>query len=303
MAADAECLIVGGGPAGLTAALYLGRFRRRVVLVDSGSSRASWIPKTHNLIGFPQGISGTELLDHMREQASLHGVRWVRGGVDALCPADGVFEATIGNKTISADRVLLATGGLDVEPELANIRDAVKAGLVRYCPICDAFEAKGRRVALIAYGKCRIREAMLLRGYTADLTVLTLGRDMQLPEDEERAMHDAGIKIVRHPIVRLERVGSDVAAWPEHAQAPLSFDVLYSALGTRFASQLAIRLGAEADEDGALIVDTHQRTAVTGLYAAGDVVKGLSQISVAAAQAAIAATAINASLPPLRYDG
>jgi thioredoxin reductase (NADPH) len=302
MPTDAECLIIGGGPAGLTAALYLGRFRRRVVLVDIGLSRASWIPKTHNLIGFPQGISGPELLDHMRRQASLHGVRWVRGDVEALRLKDGAFHAMIGDKTISAERVLLASGGLDVEPELANIRDAVKAGLVRYCPICDAFEAKGRRVALIAYGKCRTREAMLLRGYTADLTVLTLGRDMQLPEDEERAMHDAGIKIVRHPIVRLERVGSDIAAWPEHAQAPLSFDTLYSALGTRFASQLAVRLGAEADEDGALIVDAHQRTAVASLYAAGDVVKGLSQISVAAAQAAIAATAINASLPPLRYE-
>jgi hypothetical protein len=86
------------------------------------------------------------------------------------------------------------------------------------CRSADAFEAKGRRVALIAYGKCRIREAMLLRGYTADLTVPTLGREMELPEDEERAMHDAGIKIVRHPIVRLERIGGDVAAWPEHAQ-------------------------------------------------------------------------------------
>jgi thioredoxin reductase (NADPH) len=302
MATDAECLIIGGGPAGLTAALYLGRFRRRVVLVDSGSSRASWIPKTHNLIGFPQGISGPELLDHMREQASLHGVRWVRGNVDTLSLKDGAFHAAIADTTISAERVLLATGGLDVEPELDNIRDAVKAGLVRYCPICDAFEAKGRRVALIAYGKCRIREAMLLRGYTADLTVLTLGRDMQLPEDKERAMHDAGIKIVRHPIVRLERIGSDAAAWPEHAQVPLSFDILYSALGTRFASTLAIQLGAEADEDGALIVDSHQHTAVAGLYAAGDVVKGLSQISVAAAEAAIAATAINASLPALRYE-
>jgi thioredoxin reductase (NADPH) len=114
--------------AGLTAALYLGRFRRRVVLVDSGSSRASWIPKTHNLIGFPQGISGPELLDHMREQASLHGVRWVCGNVDTLSLKDGAFHAAIADTTISGDRALLATGGLDVEPELDNIRDAVKAG-------------------------------------------------------------------------------------------------------------------------------------------------------------------------------
>ena len=300
--AQTECLVIGGGPAGLTGALYLGRFRRQVTLVDTGASRAAWIPKTHNLIGFTEGISGPDLLERMRAQTDLHVVQRISGSVDALERKDGGFLATLGDAALSARYVLLATGGLDVEPELANVRDAVKAGLVRYCPICDAFEARGRRVALIAYGKCRIREAMLLRGYTADLTVLTLGRPMDLAEHEEETMLGAGIKIVRDPIVRLERAGDDIAAWPERASAPLLFDVLNSALGTRVRSKLACKLGAEADEDGALIVDAHQQTTVPGLYAAGDVVRGLSQISVAAAQAAIAATAINAKLPPLKYE-
>jgi thioredoxin reductase (NADPH) len=299
---DTECLVIGGGPAGLTAALYLGRFRRKVILVDNGFSRASWIPKTHNLIGFPQGISGPELLADMRAQADLYNVRRVSGQVDVLNLTEIGFEARIGDTVVNAGHVLFATGGLDVEPELADIRDAVKTGLVRYCPICDAFEAKGRRIALIAYGKCRLREAMLLRAYTADLTVLTLGRPMRLLENEEQTMRDAGIKIVNDPIIKLERAADDIAVWPRHASAPLLFDVLYSALGTRVRSQLALDLGAKADEDGALIVDAHQRTTVSGLYAAGDVVRGLSQISIAAAQAAIAATAINAELPPLKYE-
>ncbi len=299
---DTECLVIGGGPAGLTAALYLGRFRRRVVLVDNEASRASWIPKTHNLIGFPQGISGPELLTHMREQADLQNVRRITGQVDVLRRKGDTIEAVLGDRVIGADNVLLATGGLDVEPELDDIRDAVKAGLVRYCPICDAFEAKGRRVGLIAYGKCRLREALLLRAYTADLTVLTLGRPMHLLENEEQTLRDAGIRMVNDPIVKLERANEDIAAWPAHAPTPLLFDVLYSALGTRIRSRLALDLGAEADEDGALIVDAHQRTTVNGLYAAGDVVRGLSQISIAAAQAAIAATAMNAELPPLRYE-
>jgi thioredoxin reductase (NADPH) len=238
----------------------------------------------------------------MRGQTDLHDVRRVSGRVGDLQLKDGLFHATMGDTNLAARHVLLATGGLDVEPDLANIRDAVKAGLVRYCPICDAFEARGRRVALIAYGKCRIREAMLLRGYTADLTVLTLGRPMHMPANEEETLIDAGIRIVRDPIARLERAGSDIAAWPEHASAPLTFDVLYSALGTQIRSELACNLGAAADEDGALIVDAHQQTTVPRLYAAGDVVRGLSQISIAAAQAAIAATAINADLPPLRYE-
>ena len=141
---DIECLVIGGGPAGLTAALYLGRFRRRVTLVDGGASRAAWIPKTHNLIGFPQGISGPDLLEHMRKQTGQHVVQYISGEVHGLDWKDGAFHATMGNTELTASHVVLATGGLDVEPELANIRDAVKAGLVRYCPICDAFEARGR---------------------------------------------------------------------------------------------------------------------------------------------------------------
>jgi thioredoxin reductase (NADPH) len=100
---------------------------------------------------------------------------------------------------------------------------------------------------LIAYGKCRLREAMLLRAYTSDLTVLTLGRPMHLLENEERTMRDAGIKIVNDPIVKLERTARDIAVWPRHALTPLQFDVLYSALGTRVRSKLAIDLGAQTD--------------------------------------------------------
>ena len=300
--AEIECLIIGGGPAGLTAATYLGRFLRRALLVDAGASRAAWIPETHNLIGFAEGISGPVLLDRLRKQADLYDSQRLDGQIDSLeVSSSGGFRATIGEQTIVAQRILLATGGLDVEPDLPGIRQAVETGLVRYCPICDGFEAKGRRVALIAYGKCRIKEALLLRGYTADLTVLTLGREMQLPDDEQHQLQAAGIKIVRDPVVRLSREVDGIGVWPQHAGNPAVFDILYSALGTRIASSLATRLGAEADEDGALIVDRNQRTNVPGLYAAGDVVQGLSQINIAAAQAAIAATSINAELPPLRY--
>ena len=302
--ADVECLIVGGGPAGLTAATYLGRFRRRVMLTDSGASRAKWIPVTHNLIGFTEGISGPALLERMRAQAALYEVRVTPGEVTKLSRRpDGLFAAHVTGTEITASRVVLATGGLDVEPELPGIRKAVADGLIRYCPICDAFEASGRRVGLIVYGRCRTKEALLLRGYTADLTVLTLGREMQLPPEEEHALQQSGIKLFHDPIVRFSREGEAIGAWPEHGGPPLLFETLYSALGTRIRSELAAALGAEIDADQALLVDRHQQTTVPGLYAAGDVVSGLSQINIAAAQAAIAATHINAGLPPLLFQG
>jgi thioredoxin reductase (NADPH) len=190
---------------------------------------------------------------------------------------------------------------LDVEPNLPDIRGAVADGLVRYCPVCDAFEASGKKVGLISYGKCRTKEALLLRGYTADLTVLTLGRAMELPQEEEALLLQAGIRLVRDPITRLSKDDKSVLAWPEGGASPLAFDTLYSALGTRIRSGLAKGLGAQTDADGAVLVGRYQETTVPGLYAAGDVVSGLSQINIAAAQAAIAATHINAELKPLRF--
>jgi thioredoxin reductase (NADPH) len=302
MDSTVDRLIVGGGPAGLTAATYLGRFRRNVLLVDGGDSRASWIPVTHNVLGFSKGITGSRLLTALREQADQYGARRLAGQIMHLkLQAVGRFSATWEHGQVSATKVLLATGGLDVEPEIENARAAVKAGLIRHCPICDAYEATGKRIALVAYGKCRTNEALLLRGYTSDLTVLTLGHPARLSTADMAILRGAGIKIVFQPIERLTRADKQIAAWPLDGSAPLMFDTIYSALGVELRSALAVSLGAEIDEDGALLVDRYQQTTVPGLYAAGDIVQGLSQVSVAAGQAAIAATAINASLPALLY--
>jgi thioredoxin reductase (NADPH) len=213
----------------------------------------------------------------------------------------GRFLALVGQKEISASKVLLATGGLDIEPEIPNPKAKVKAGLIRHCPICDAYEARGKRIALVSYGKCRVKEALLIRGYTSDLTVLTLGHPADIPPGDMNLLESAGVKVVLDPIEQLTQEGNQIAAWPSASDQPLFFDTIYSALGMKLRSELAVSVGAELDSDGALLVDRHQLTTVKGLYAAGDVVHGLSQVSVSAGQAAIAATAINASLPAIRY--
>jgi thioredoxin reductase (NADPH) len=278
------------------AATYLARFRRDVTVVDSGASRAAWIPVSHNVPGFPEGIAGRDLLLRLRVQAAEYGATVRSGTVTALTrDADG-FQAVTEGGVLRASRVLLATGGLDHEPELPGLRDAVARGLIRYCPICDAYEVTGKRVALIASGACRVREALLLRAYTDDLTVLTLGQRMALSAEDARLLQAAGVAVVDAPVTRLRMQGEAIAAWVLRDGQELRFDTVYTALGTQVRSDLALALGARADEDGALIVGPHQETSVPGLYAAGDVVSGLSQISVAAGHAAIAATRINANL-------
>jgi thioredoxin reductase (NADPH) len=297
-----DCLVIGAGPGGLTAAVYLARYRRDFLVVDAGASRAGWIPVSHNLPAFPDGIPGPELLARMRAAAERHGARVEAGEVRRLERAGDGFAADLGGRTVTARRVLLATGVDDVQPELPDLEDAVRRGLVRVCPICDAYEARDRKVAIIGYGKCRVREALLLRTYTTDLTLLTLGRELELTGEERAELREAGVRLVEEPVSAIAAEGDQVAAWRMSSGVEHRFDVLYTALGLRARSGLATALGAEHDSDGALVVDEHQRTSVPGLYAAGDVVRGLGQVSVATGQAAIAATAINNSLERLRAE-
>jgi thioredoxin reductase (NADPH) len=296
-----DCLVVGAGPAGLTAAIYLARFRRECLVVDAGASRAAWIPCSHNHAGFPDGIAGPELLRRMRRQAERYGARILAGEVRNLGRDEqGHLVADLGDRQIVARRVLLATGVQDIEPELPDVDRAIRRGLVRHCPICDAYEVQGQKVAIIGYGKCSVREVLLLRAYTSDLTLLTLGRGLELAADEHAILVEAGVQVIQEPVAELTIEQDRISAWRMKSGRELCFDTLYTALGLKGRSRLATALGAEHDVDGMLIVDRHQRTTVPGLWAGGDVVKGLSQISVAIGHAAIAATDINNSLERLR---
>lgn len=288
-----DCLVIGGGPGGLTAAIYLGRFLRDFLVVDAGASRADWIPLSHNHAGFPDGIPGPELLARMRAQAERYGAGIVRGEITRLERHAHGFTAELDGRRLDARTVILATGALDIEPELPGLNNAIRRGLIRHCPICDAYEVQGQKVAIIGYGKCSIRELMLLRAYTSDLTLLTLGRGLELPEEEKAFAREAGVRVVEHPVEALEVEGSRIGTWQMGGGEHLRFDTLYTALGLRARSDVALALGAEHDEDGMLITDAHQRTSVPGLYAVGDVVRGLGQISVAMGHAAVAATDIN----------
>ena len=298
-----ECLVIGGGPAGLTAAIYLARFHRGFQVVDANASRASWIPISHNVAGFPDGIAGTDLIALMRAQADRYGTTITNGGVEFLeRSAQGGFNAVMNNGIRhEAEHILLATGAEDLPPPLTlpDREEAVRRGRLRFCPICDAHEVTGRKIALASTRRCRIQEALLLRGYTADLSLLTLQDPWELPAEERSTLTEAGIRIVEAPAVELV-LEDDALAVHTADREQHRFDTLYVALGLRARSDLAVALGADHDADGALAVDKHQMTTVPGLYAAGDVVQGLAQISVAMGQAAIAATAIHNSLPPVR---
>jgi thioredoxin reductase (NADPH) len=289
-----DCLVIGGGPAGLTAAIYLARFRRRLALIDANESRARMIPLSHNLPAWPDGISGTKLLSRLKRQAGRYGVKTITATVEQLTGNAGdPFTARAGAAEIVAKTVLLATGTVDIEPPLPNPEGAARTGYLRYCPVCDAYEIIDRRVAVIGWSDRSLREALFLRTYTADLTLLTLGHEPVLSEENQTKAEQAGIAVVVEPILRIGFEETSVTSLHGASGKIYRFDALYGALGCRNRCDLALALGAEHDAEGGLKVDAHMETTVPGLYAAGDVVSALNQISVATGQAAIAATAIH----------
>ncbi|MGE5565072.1 MAG: NAD(P)/FAD-dependent oxidoreductase [Parcubacteria group bacterium] len=291
-----DAVVIGAGPAGLTAAIYLGRFRRRFVVIDGGDPRAGWIPISHNHPGFPDGIPGVELLALLRQQAERYGARIIDGRVERLEQTNDGFLVHLQDGQFRARKVLLATGVKDNEPKLGDIFDAVQRRLVRICPICDGYECIGQSVGVVGSSEKGAREALFMRTYSDRVTLIHVGEPQTLPDAERRMLAEAGIDVVETNINAVHIENDRIAAFDFEDGVMRRFDVIYSALGTTPQSLLAEELGARTDEVGSLIVNSHQMTTVEGLYAAGDLVRGLNQMTVAEAEAAIAATGIHNAL-------
>src|SRR5690606_25010497 len=185
---ERDCLIVGGGPAGLTAGVYLARFRRDVPVIDAGEPRAALIPTGRNCPGFPDGIRGRDLLRAMRAHADRFGVAVLDGTVTRVAIDETSRETRFlaawqpkdesRERRVAARTVLLATGVVDIEPRLVRLERAIREGYVRHCPICDGYEVIGERIAVIGFGAGGVEEALFVRTYSADVTLLTLGEPM-----------------------------------------------------------------------------------------------------------------------------
>ena len=300
-----DCLIIGGGPAGLTAAIYLSRFHLDIMVVDGGKSRAAWIPTSHNHAGFPDGINGEELLRRMKEQAQLYGTRIEIGQVTRLEKSDDGWVAEWGSGPVTAKTVLLATGVSNRRPpmDMALHDDAMARGLIRYCPICDGYEVTDKKVAVIGTGERGTAEARFLRSYTADLTLVSPDLPHELDDDARAELKDMGVTLIDGPVTAIEPGEETIALVTENGRH--DFASVYPALGADTHILLAEMVGASLAGDACVKVDSHQRTGVSGLYAAGDLVQGLDQISHAMGEGGVAAVTIRndlAKVSPMRRE-
>ena len=291
-----DCLIIGGGPAGLTAAIYLARFHLSVMVVDDGKGRARSIPCTHNHAGYPEGISGKELIEKMREQAQRYCAEIKTGFVTRLDLSDNGFTANWGSGPVEAKKVLLATGVKNRRPPMdEDLHDeALARGLIRYCPICDGYEVTDKKVGVIGSDSHGVAEAIFIRGFTDDVTIIAPDTALELDAEDQRKLKMAQIACVDGPAQAVAISENCIVV--ETAAGTYTFDSVYPALGSDTHTQLAEQVGARLNEQGCVGVDAHQRTSVPGLYAAGDVVIGLDQISHAMGEGGVAATTIRNDL-------
>lgn len=296
MEAPLDCVIIGGGPAGLTAAIYCARYLLKTTVIDAGESRASLIPRTHNHAGFPGGIAGSELVERIRVQAIENGAHVRTGRVDMVRRSAEGFEIRYGSETLRAQTLLLATGITDRRPAISDACHdaALAAGAIRYCPICDGYEAIDKQIAVIGTGEHGVREAVFLRAFSKTVSLVAPDGAHMLSEGDRTEAVRLGIALIDGPARNFTLETSGLAL--DTANGRLSFEAVYPALGAVIHSELAMALGARARGGGCLIVDDHARTSVRGLYAAGDVVLGLDQLSGAMGQAALAATTIRNDL-------
>lgn len=288
-----DVVVVGGGPAGLTAATYLGRFLRSCLVLDAGDSRAKWIPESNNCPGFPNGVAGVDLLRRMKAQAVEFGARFEAARIERIERGDGDFLLSDGARSWRARCVILATGLADKLPDAPWVADAVDCGALRLCSICDAYEASDSCIGVYGPAADIGAHGLFLRAYSE--RVYLLPTDDGAGGDDMREAVDAGVRVLA-PGGQLDFDGERCSYTTGDGETVV-FDSLYPFMGSHTSARIAAAAGATLSESGEIIVDDDQMTGVPGLFAIGDVVSGLNQISVAVGQAAIATTRVHAMLP------
>lgn len=291
-----DCLIIGGGPAGWTCALYFARFNRKALVLSSEDQRARLIPRTHNVPGWIEGISGDELIARCREHATRYGAEFAEGEAVAVEGEIGAFRIRMADgREFTGRHVVFATGVEDLCPEVPGLEACEGRGL-RYCPICDGYESNGQRLALFGAGDELARHALFMTTFTDRITLMLNGEGRW--EEISPALRDQlerkGIRAVEDRVVEVFEEGGEICGFLMEEGERIEVDRAYGGHGLRPRSELARRMNVETNAEGYIKVDSNGATSVRGVYAIGDVVnQDYAQIVIGMGQAAIAAIDIH----------
>lgn len=294
-----EVLVIGGGPAGLSAALYLARYDRRVALFDTGFGRSSWHQINHNYLGFPGGIPARELRKRGREQiAEFDQVTIFEHKIENLRREADMFHASGQAGEWHGKAVILCTGVIDHYPHFDGWEEYVGRSMF-WCITCDGYGCRGARVVVVGTTNAAASEALQLQRFTPHLTVVTDTRQCGIDETFQRRLRKANIGLVCDKIAMAEgSEGTFEAIHLENGER-IELDQLFCQHGATANTKLAEDVGVLISREGYIHVDTEQKTNVSGFYAAGDVTRLHShQITTAVHEGGQAATAANYYLYP-----
>ena len=290
-----EVIVVGGGIAGLSAAIYLGRAQRDVVVIDSGHSMAKWEPVVQNYLGFPNGVGGEELLKNGRTQAKRFEARLIRDEIKSVSARKSTFVLRGKRKTYRTKRLLIATGIFHLPPEIPGVKQCLGHSMF-FCKDCDGYRVRGKRIAIIGANNETVEYALAMLDYSACVIVATNGKRASWDRQHARWLEEYEIPVARKRISDVDHRKRKIRALKFVSGPSVKIDYLFTTRGDIFHNELAKKLGAKIDPDGQIKVDQCMRTSVPRLYAAGCVTPANCQMIIAAGQGAAAAQAINRDL-------
>ena len=290
-----EVVVIGGGLAGLSAAVYLGRSQRRTLVVESGHSMAVWEPDVENYLGFPDGISGEDLLKRGRVQAARYGVTFARDEILAVGREKDGFLLQGQLEHYAARRLLLATGITHIPPEIPEVRACLGRSLF-FCKDCDGHRVQGGQIGIIGHNNEAVNYALAMLVYSSTVIVATNGRKPTWDSPLAERLEEYRIPLYEAPIVEVAHQHGLINAVRFQDGRRVAIDYLFATRGDVCHNELARSLGATLNSQGEIEVDEHLCTSVTGVYAAGCVTPANCQMIIAAGQGASAAQAINADL-------
>ena len=290
-----DAIVCGGGPAGLAAALWLGRYRRQTVLLDDGGQRNLAARATHGYLS-RDGASPRDLLTAARRDLDAYDtVAIVRARATEAARRPKAFEVTAGQRTYRAHRLVLATGVSDVRPDIPGF-DELYGTAVFHCSCCDGFEARDHDVLAIGWGEHTAGFAIDLLEWGARVTLVTNGRRFEGSGACSRALARTGVELIEDDIVELCRRDGAMTAARLRSGRVVPATMAFFSIAHRPRTELASVLGCKLDAEGYVVTDAHGATSIEGVYAAGDVTPGEQLVQVAAAEGAVTGIACALSL-------
>jgi thioredoxin reductase (NADPH) len=290
-----DCIVVGGGCAGLSAAIYLGRAKRKTLLIDSGQSLALFEPDVQNYFGFPDGISGEELIQRGKLQAKKYETKIVRDEIANARRNENGFQLDGKCERYFAKRLLLATGVLHVPPDIPHVNECLGHSMF-FCKDCDGYRSQGKQVIVVGANNEAVEYALGMLCYVSCVSIATNGKTTRWDERHAGWISEYEIPVYSLPLKGVNQENGFLKMVTFDDGRCIEVDALFTTRGDIVHNKLGKALGAELDSDGQVVVDHCMKTSVSGLYAAGCVTPANCQMIIAAGDGATAAQAINRDL-------